>query len=436
MKVSVIGTGYVGLVAGACFADAGNDVVCVDIDERKIALLKRGKIPIFEPGLGEMVKMNCDDDRLRFTTDISGAVRDSLVNFVAVGTPPGPDGHADLKYVRAVAESIGRNMNGYKVVVNKSTVPVGTARLVAELIARHTDHEFDVVSNPEFLKEGAAINDFLFPDRVVIGADSERAAAIMRELYEPFCRTGAPIYVMDIPSAEMTKYASNAMLASRISFMNELARLCEKVGADVKCVREGMGSDRRIGKSFLFPGAGYGGSCFPKDVKAIINTARKNGLDFKLLKAVERVNAEQKQLLFKKVSRYFGGRLAGKTFAVWGLAFKAKTDDMRDAPAIELINALLGAKAKVRAHDAEAIGEARKIWGNRITYCQKRYAALSGADALVIVTDWNSFRRPDFGRIKRLLKAPAIFDGRNLYEPDEMEKLGFDYFCIGRGRKL
>jgi UDPglucose 6-dehydrogenase len=432
VKLCVIGTGYVGLVAGTCFAESGNDVICVDIDQAKIEQLKQGSVPIYEPGLEELIRRNLTERRLWFTTDLVSAVRASEICFVAVGTPEASDGSADLRAVLAVAGEIGAAMNGYRVVVCKSTVPVGTADKVREVIAGCTAHEFDVVSNPEFLKEGAAIEDFMKPDRVVIGGASPRAIELMRTLYEPFVRTENPILVMDNRSAEMTKYAANAFLATRISFINEMAALCERVGADVAEVRRGMGSDRRIGHHFLFPGAGYGGSCFPKDVQAIIRTARDEGLAFPLLHAVEDVNERQKRLLAEKVVRRFGEDLSGRRFAVWGLAFKPRTDDMREAPSVVVIEELLRRGARVEAHDPEALGEARRVFGDRVNYHRLNYDALEGADALVIVTDWNEFRRPDFVRMRSAMRSPIIFDGRNLYEPEVMREQGFAYYPIGR----
>jgi len=444
MKVAVIGSGYVGLVAGACFAESGNSVVCVDIDEAKIEGLKQGIIPIYEPGLKEMVLRNCAEGRLTFTTDIEAAVKSSLINFIAVGTPPGEDGSADLKYVIGVARSIGRHMEGFKVIVDKSTVPVGTADKVREAIqeelqSRKVSIEFDVVSNPEFLKEGAAIDDFMKPDRVVIGTDNVRTAEIMKELYEPFMRKNNRLIVMDVRSAEMTKYAANAMLATRISFMNQIANLCERMGADVAAVRDGIGSDSRIGYDFLFPGPGYGGSCFPKDVKALIKTAEESSYDFLLLKAVEAVNEQQKELLSYKVIQALGDGsslpLAGRTIACWGLSFKPRTDDMREAPSLTIIENLLAAGAKVRAHDPEALGEARKYFGDRIEYNHNQYEILTGADALVIITDWNEYRTPDFERMLAELKDPLLIDGRNLYKPNRMASAGFTYLPLGRCSK-
>ena len=433
MRIAVIGSGYVGLVAGTCFAESGNTVTCIDIDEKKIDGLKNGVVPIFEPGLEELVKRNVRDGRLHFTTDYAEGMRDAQVAFIAVGTPPGEDGGADVKYVLAAAESIAKHMTGYTVVVDKSTVPVGTARKVEAAMAPHAKHELDVVSNPEFLKEGAAIDDFLKPDRVVVGADTDRAARIMTELYEPFVRTGNPIFTMDVASAELTKYAANAMLATRISFMNEIANVCERVGANVDNVRKGIGSDDRIGSRFLFAGIGYGGSCFPKDVKAIIHTADKNDYDFRILKAVEDVNATQKLLMFEKIVKHFGEDLSGLRFAFWGLAFKPNTDDMREAPAIVLSRALRSAGATVIAHDPEAMDEAREHYlGDEIEYAESPMDAIQGADALVIVTEWNEFRRPDFDALKSGLKQPIIFDGRNIFPRATLEESGFTYHALGR----
>ncbi len=432
MKLCVVGTGYVGLVAGTCFAESGNDVICVDIDVAKIERLQQGGVPIYEPGLEELIRRNLAERRLWFTTDLVAAVRASEICFVAVGTPETDNGSADLRGVIKVAEEIGAAMNGYRVVVCKSTVPVGTADKVRDAIRTKTTHEFDVVSNPEFLKEGAAVDDFMKPDRVVIGSTSQRATDLMLTLYKPFVRTENPIMVMDNRSAEMTKYAANAFLATRISFVNEIANLCERVGADVAEVRRGMGSDRRIGHHFLFPGVGYGGSCFPKDVQAIIRTAKENGLAFPLLNAVEEVNERQKHLLVHKVVGHFGENLQGRHFALWGLAFKPRTDDMREAPSIVIIEELLRRGATVNAHDPVALGEARKVFADRITYHRTNYDALEGADALLVVTDWNEFRRPDFKRMRELMRTPIIFDGRNLYEHDVLREHGFTYVPIGR----
>jgi len=432
MKICVVGTGYVGLVAGTCFAESGNDVVCVDNVESKIEALRQGRVPIYEPGLEELIRRNVAEGRLTFTTDLPAAVRESVVAFIAVGTPERSDGSADLSAVLAVARSVATHMTGYQVVVTKSTVPVGTHLRVREVMAPIAKHEFDVVSNPEFMKEGAAIDDFMKPDRVVIGAARPEAFKVMRELYDPFCRTGAPILEMDNPSAEMTKYAANALLATRISFMNEIANLCERVGADVDLVRRGIGSDRRIGHHFLFPGVGYGGSCFPKDVQAVIHTAHEHGMKFPLLKAVEEVNDAQKQRLVEKVLAEFGESLTGRRFAIWGLAFKPKTDDMREAPSLTVIEGLLARGASVGVHDPESLGVARTVFGERVSYHRVNYDALADADALLIVTEWNEFRRPDFARMKQLMRRPIILDGRNLYDPAVMREHGFTYLPIGR----
>ena len=506
MKICVIGTGYVGLVAGTCFAETGNEVVCMDVDEKKIDSLRKGKIPIYEPGLEQMLRRNVAEERLHFTTDLAEAVRKSLITFIAVGTPPKPDGSPDMSYVIGAARSVAEEMNGYKIIVNKSTVPVGTADRVRQEMSAHTRFQFDVVSNPEFLKEGAAIEDFMKPDRVVIGTYEVRVSEIMKELYAPFTRTGAPVLVMDPRSAEMTKYAANAMLASRISFMNEVANLCEHVGADVNWVRQGMGLDRRIGNSFLFPGIGYGGSCFPKDVKALMALAREHNYPLKLVEAIEEVNNLQKSVLVDKILKFYcspvadqldefklrngnghegapkrvpysaeglpsgdysyvlsldasklpdltmtqndigltrrmvraqereenGSPVKGKTFALWGLSFKPQTDDMREAPSVVVIEQLLKLGAEVQAYDPEAMGPARTMFGKRIKYAKTNYEAIKGADALVLLTEWNVFRNPDFEKIRQLLKYPVIFDGRNQYNPIEMRELGFLYFGIGR----
>ena len=432
MRISVVGTGYVGLVAGACFAETGNQVVCVDKDAAKIRLLNRGKIPIFEPGLEEIVRRNHQEKRLTFTTSLPEAVRKSDVVFIAVGTPTGEDGSADLKYVLAAAVEVAQSLNGYKVIVDKSTVPAGTAELVHATMAKHAKHPFSVVSNPEFLKQGAAVEDFLKPDRVVIGASDEKAADVMRELYRPFTRTGAPIMVMDPASAELCKYAANAMLATRISFMNEIANVCEAFGADVDMVRRAIASDKRIGPAFLFPGCGYGGSCFPKDVKAVIQFSGARKYRFRILEAVEAVNEAQKLRMLTRVDRLVGKNLKGKNIAVWGLAFKPRTDDMREAPAVPMIKGLLERGAKVRAFDPEARESAKAIFGKQITYARNAYDALKDADALLVVTEWNEFREPDFKRMRRAMRQPLVIDGRNIFEPRQIRGLGFTYSSIGR----
>ena len=432
MRIAVVGTGYVGLVAGTCFAESGNTVTCIDIDEEKVQKLRDGIVPIYEPGLEELLKRNVAEGRLRFTTDYAEGIARAQVVFIAVGTPPAEDGSADLRHVLSAARSIGAAMTGYTVIVDKSTVPVGTARKVADAVRETTDIEFDVVSNPEFLKEGAAIDDFLKPDRVVIGSDGEKAAKIMDELYEPFVRTGNPIIHMDVESAEVTKYAANAMLATRISFMNEIANICSRVNANVNMVRKGIGSDARIGSRFLFAGLGYGGSCFPKDVKAIMKTSADHGYTFKMLDAVEAVNESQKRLLFDMVNDHFGGELAGKRFALWGLSFKPNTDDMREAPAVVVANNLLEAGASVVAFDPEAMEECKlRHLGDRIEYAATPMEAASGADALIIITEWNEFRRPDFEVLKESLKQPLVFDGRNIFPRGTLEELGFTYYGIG-----
>ena len=431
MKIAVVGTGYVGLVAGACLAESGNDVICVDSDDAKVRTLRRGRMPFYEPGLEELVRRNRTEGRLIFTSTLPKAVRESAVVFIAVGTPSGEDGSADLKQVLTVARDIARAMNGYKVIVNKSTVPVGTSHRVREVVRVETTHPFSVVSNPEFLKQGAAIEDFMKPDRVVIGAEDPRAEELMREIYSPFTRTGAPIMVMDCASAELSKYAANAMLATRITFMNEVANVCELVGADVDQVRRAVGSDRRIGPSFLFPGIGYGGSCFPKDVQALIHFAGERSYDFKILHAVESVNACQKTRLLTKMRTHFGN-LKGKTVAVWGLSFKPRTDDMREAPSVPFIEGLLAAGAKAQAYDPEAMRVAKGIFGSRVTFASGNYDALKGADCLAILTEWNEFRRPDFARMRKLMRTPVVFDGRNLYTPEQMKQNGFTYYSIGR----
>ncbi|HSC31508.1 MAG TPA: UDP-glucose/GDP-mannose dehydrogenase family protein [Gemmatimonadaceae bacterium] len=435
MRITVVGTGYVGLVVGACLAETGGDVTCADIDERKIKGLKDNILPIYEPGLEDLVERNQSQKRLSFTTDVGGAVKNTEVVFIAVGTPPDEDGSADLRHVLSVADVIGRNMTREMVIVTKSTVPVGTAGKVADAISKHAKFPFHMCSNPEFLKEGAAVEDFMRPDRVVLGVDSDYSRSVMAELYAPFVRTGKPILFMDIPSAELTKYAANGMLATRISFMNEIANLCEKVGANVDNVRKGIGSDVRIGPSFLFPGPGYGGSCFPKDVKALLRTARERNASVAVLNAVEEANERQKHRLFEKLRSVIPDGLRGRKIAVWGLAFKPQTDDMRESPALTLIEALLEAGASVVAHDPVAMPEARRRLGDRISYAESNYDALDGADALVVVTDWNQFRHPDFERIKASLARPIVIDGRNLYHPEKMAALGFTYRSIGRGRE-
>lgn len=443
MKVTIFGTGYVGLVTGACLAEMGNHVVCVDIDAAKVERLKQGEIPIYEPGLEPIVKRNYASGQLDFTTDPAPAIEHGQVVFIAVGTPPDEDGSADLRYVLGVARTIGQHLDRYTVVVNKSTVPVGTADRVREAIAgelakRGAAVDFDVVSNPEFLKEGDAVEDCLRPDRIIIGSSSERAVNVLRKLYAPFNRNHERTVVMDERSAELTKYAANAMLATKISFMNEIANIAERVGADVELVRQGIGSDPRIGYHFIYPGAGYGGSCFPKDVQALERTARGVGYDARLLGAVEAVNHDQKTKLFELISRHFGGQLQGRTIALWGLAFKPNTDDMREASSRNLMEALWKAGATVRAFDPEARAETRRIYGDRddLVLCDNAYQALEGADALAIVTEWKAFRSPDFGRIRAMLGSPAIFDGRNLYDPAAVEEAGLAYYGIGRGRSL
>jgi UDPglucose 6-dehydrogenase len=440
MRVTIFGSGYVGLVTGACLAETGNHVLCVDIDADKVERLKQGDIPIYEPGLDRLVENGRQAGRLEFTTDIAAGVAHGLFQFIAVGTPPGEDGSADLSHVVAVARSIGEHLSDYRIIVDKSTVPVGTADLVrAEvqdvLNQRGRAIDFDVVSNPEFLKEGAAIEDFMKPDRIVIGTDNPRTAELLRALYEPFNRNHERVIVMSIRSAELTKYAANAMLATKISFMNELANVAERAGADIEDVRRGIGSDPRIGYSFIYPGCGYGGSCFPKDVQALAASARKMGYDSELLKAVENVNQRQKQVLFARISKHFGAQLSGKTIALWGLAFKPNTDDMREASSRPLMEALWAAGCRVRAYDPVAEEEARKIYGERpdLILCKSADEALDGADALAIVTEWREFRSPSFEDIKSKLKAPVIFDGRNLYDPRLLSNLGFRYYAIGRG---
>jgi UDPglucose 6-dehydrogenase len=443
MKLTIFGSGYVGLVTGACLAEMGNHVVCVDVDQRKIDMLNAGKVPIHEPGLDDLIATNMAKGRLKFTTNAEEGVRHGLFQFIAVGTPPDEDGSADLRYVLAVAKTIGEHMDGYKVVITKSTVPVGTAdkvraKVAETLSAREPGLEFDVVSNPEFLKEGAAIGDFMKPDRIIVGTDNPRTTELLRALYEPFTRNHDRLVVMDIRSAELTKYAANAMLATKISFMNELANLAERMGADIEKVRVGIGSDPRIGYHFIYPGAGYGGSCFPKDVQALERSAREYGFDAHILAAVEKRNSLQKEVLFNKVSTHFKGDLKGKTFAIWGLAFKPNTDDMREAPARVLLEALWAAGAKVRAYDPVAMDETRRIYGERadLVLCASGEEALVGAEALVIVTEWKEFRSPDFDGMKATLRAPVIFDGRNLYDPANMRRQGITYYAIGRGESV
>lgn len=431
MNLAVIGTGYVGLVAGTCFAESGNDVVCVDIDEAKITALKSGRVPLYEPGLEELVRRNVKEQRLSFSMDLEAAVRHASIVFVAVGTPQRHDGSANTEQVLATAKAIALVMDAPKIIVTKSTVPVGTADEIRRLMAETTRHSFAVISNPEFMKEGAAVEDFMKPDRVILGGENPNAIEMLRELYEPFVRTGNPILVMDARSAEMSKYAANAILATKISFINEVANLCEKGGADINEVRRAIGLDRRIGPHFIFPGVGYGGSCFPKDIRAMIAMGEP-GLDMELLKAVERVNERQKGLLADKVKRHFGPDLSRRTLGVWGLAFKPRTDDMRDAPSIAVVESLLQAGARIQAYDPEALVEAKKIFGSRIRYERRNYDALKGADGLLVITEWNEFRRPNFGYMKGLMKSPVIFDGRNIYEPAEMRRLGFTYYSIGR----
>jgi UDPglucose 6-dehydrogenase len=443
MRVTIFGSGYVGLVTGACLAEAGNHVVCVDVDAKKIDRLKAGEIPIHEPGLDTLVKRNAEAGRLEFTTDAAKGVDHGLFQVIAVGTPPDEDGSADLRYVLAVARSIGTHMSRYSIVITKSTVPVGTADKVrqeidATLKSRNASHEFDVVSNPEFLKEGAAIADFMKPDRVVVGTDNPRTMELMRALYEPFTRNHDRFIVMDVRSSELTKYAANAMLATKISFMNELANIAERCGADIEKVRVGIGSDPRIGYSFIYPGAGYGGSCFPKDVQALVRSAREAGHSPEILTAVESVNKRQKETLVRKMRKVFGDQLQGRTIALWGLAFKPNTDDMRDAPSRTVMELLWQAGAKVRAYDPVASNEARRIYGERaaLQLCKNAYEAADGADALAILTEWQEFRSPDFERLKTLLKSPLIFDGRNLYDPAMVHRFGLTYYAIGRGKSL
>jgi UDPglucose 6-dehydrogenase len=433
MNIGIIGTGYVGLVTGACFAESGNNVICVDIDEDKIKSLSSGKVPFYEPGLEDIVQRNLKEKRLHFTTDISEAVRKSFIVFIAVGTPPNGDGSADIGAVLDVARTIGGCLDDYKIIVTKSTVPVGTTEMVRNVIKGITDVEFDVASNPEFLKEGAAVEDFMKPDRVVIGADKPSVAGILKELYSPFVRTSNPVITVGIRSAELSKYAANAMLATRISFMNEMANLCELLGADVSEVRVIIGADSRIGRSFLFPGIGYGGSCFPKDVKALIKTAEKMDYELRICKATDEVNMMQREIFWRKIKMFFRGELRGKKFGIWGLSFKPKTDDLREAPSLFVIDRLISSGAEVTVHDPIAMTKAREYFGNKVRYAQSSYDACAGADALIIHTEWNEYRQPDFERMKELMKSPVIFDGRNLYNPKRLENLGFKYFGVGIG---
>jgi len=432
MKLCVVGTGYVGLVAGACFAEMGNYVVCVDVVEEKIKKLQQGIVPIYEPELDDLVVRNLKEGRLKFTTDLERGVKRSKVIFIAVGTPEKKDGSADLSQVFDVAKKIGRYMNGYKIVVTKSTVPVGTGDRIKDVISKHAKHKFDVASNPEFMKEGAAVLDFMKPDRVVLGTDSDKVEQVLRELYAPFVRTEKPIYAMDIRSAELTKYAANAFLATKVSYMNELANLCEKLGADIMAVRRGMCSDSRIGFQFSFPGVGFGGSCFPKDTKALVTTAKLAGADTPIVRATIRINEMQRRVLANKVVEHYKGRLADKVIAVWGLSFKPQTDDMREGPAIYIINKLLRYKPTIRAYDPVAVESAKSVFGRKVIFCESGYEAAEGADALLVVTEWPEFRRPDFERLKKAMRKRVIFDGRNIYAPRLMADLGFTYYGIGR----
>lgn len=432
MKIAVVGTGYVGLVTGTCFAETGNDVICVDIDEKKVEKLSNGEITIYEPGLEKLFLRNLKEERLHFTTNLAEGVKDALIIFLALPTPPGEDGSADLKYILGVANDLGKILDDYKVIVDKSTVPVGTAGKVAAAIAANFSGEFDVVSNPEFLREGVAVEDFMKPDRVVIGTSSERARKIMTDLYSPFVRQGNPILFMDERSAELTKYAANSFLATKISFMNEIAQLCERIGADVDMVRRGIGSDERIGKRFLFPGIGYGGSCFPKDVQALSKSSQEVGYEFKILNSVMEVNEKQKLHLLPKIKKYFKDDIKGKRFALWGLAFKPNTDDIREAPALYMIDALLEDGAQVSVYDPEAVNNVRNVYGDKIYYAENQYECLEGADALIIATEWNEFRTPNFLKIVTALKNKVIFDGRNLFETNAVRELGFYYESIGR----
>ena len=436
MKIAVIGTGYVGLVTGTCFAETGNEVTCVDIDQKKVDKLSSGEITIYEPGLEKIFLRNLKEQRLHFTSDLKAGIKDAKILFLALPTPPGEDGSADLKYVLGVAKDLGKIIEDYVVVVDKSTVPVGTAEKVQKAIAENSKVDFDVVSNPEFLREGVAVEDFMKPDRVVIGTNSERSKKLMNELYAPFVRSGNPLIYMDVRSAELTKYAANSFLATKISFMNEIAQLCERLGADVDMVRLGVGSDARIGKRFLFPGIGYGGSCFPKDVQALVKSAAEVDYDFQILNAVMDVNEKQKLHLMPKINNYFNGDLAGKHFALWGLAFKPNTDDIREAPALYMIEALLAAGATVAAFDPEAIPNVKALLGDTISFAENQYEALEGADALIIATEWNEFRTPDFLKMVKSLKRKAIFDGRNLFEVNSVNELGFHYESVGRNPQI
>ena len=431
MNIAVIGTGYVGLVVGSCFAESGNDVVCVDNNVEKVANLQKGHIPIYEPGLPEIIERNVREERLTFSTDLTAAVKKSLVIFLCVGTPTTPSGAADLSAVFAVATAIGKAMDRYKLIVTKSTVPVGTSEKIRDLIRKETKQTFDVASNPEFLKQGAAVEDFMKPDRVVVGADDVRAGEILRDLYAPFVRTGSPVLVVDIRTSEMLKYAANAFLAARISFMNEISNLCEAVGADVDMVRKGLAADARIGPAFLFPGVGYGGSCFPKDTKALMDTGREHGYPMRILEAVDAINNEQSCRFVDKVKNHFGD-LSGKRFAVWGLAFKPRTNDMRDAPAIKIIEQLLNAGATISAYDPEAMEEGKRIFGSRIQFTTNNYGCIEGCDALLLVTEWQAFRNPNFERMKTAMRQHVIFDGRNIYDPEHLREMGFTYYGIGR----
>ena len=432
MNIAVIGTGYVGLVAGSCFAESGNDVVCVDNDAAKIEKLQKGVIPIYEPGLPEIIDRNLREQRLTFSTDIDAAVKKSFIMFIAVGTPTGQDGAADLSAVRQVATAIGKAMDRYKVIVIKSTVPVGTSEQIRDIIKKETQHQFDLLSNPEFLKQGAAVEDFMKPDRVVVGADDVRAAEMLRDLYAPFVRTGSPVLIMDNRSAEMVKYAANAFLAARISFMSEVANLCEQVGANIEMIRKGIASDSRIGPAFLFAGLGFGGSCFPKDIRALAQTGRENKYEMKILNAVDAVNVDQALRFVEKVRNHFGGNLRDKRFGVWGLAFKPRTNDMRDAPAIRVIEILLSEGATVTGYDPEAMDEAARIFGSRLKLASNNYGCLEDADALLLLTEWQAFRNPNFERMKTLMRQPVVFDGRNVYDPVQLRQIGFTYYSVGR----